>query len=176
MGFSFVLWVKEGDRVNDRFPNNMTIDAVFDKYCDTVYRLAFARMKNRYDAEDVLQTVFLKLLKTDTVFSEEEHLKAWLLKVTVNSSKNLLTSAWMRLTDSMRDDITVDMPENMEVYPAVMALPAKYRTVIHLFYYEGYSCCEIAALTNTSEATVKTRLARARQRLSIALKGEVFDV
>lgn len=171
-----MLWVKEGESVSDRFPNDMTIDTVFGKYCDTVYRLAFARTKNRFDAEDVLQTVFLKLLKTDTVFSEEEHLKAWLLKVTVNSSKNLLTSAWMRLTDAMRDDVTAEMPENMEVYPAVMALPVKYRTVIHLFYYEGYSCREIATLLNTNEATVKTRLARARQRLAVTLKGEDFDV
>ena len=171
-----MLWVKEGENMCDKFPNNMTIEAVFDRYCDTVYRLAFARTKNRFDAEDVLQTVFMKLLKTEKVFSEEEHLKAWLLKVTVNSSKNLLTSAWMRLTEGMKDDITAEIPEYTEVYPAVAALPSKYRTVIHLFYYEGYSVNEIAGILDVKEATVKTRLARAREKLKVKLEGVELDV
>ncbi len=162
--------------MDGRFPNNLTIDLVFDKYCDTVYRLAFARTKNRFDAEDILQTVFLKLMKTDTCFENEEHLKAWLLKVSINSSKNLLTSAWMRLTEGIKDDYSVDVPENTEVYSLVLGLESKYRTVIHLFYYEGYSLKEIAQILNCNESTVKTRLSRARSKLQSKLKGEDFGV
>lgn len=168
--------MKEGGNMCDKFPENMTIDTVFDKYCDTVYRLAFARTKNRFDAEDVLQTVFLKLLKTDKTFGDEEHLKAWLLKVTVNSSKNLLTSAWMRLTEGIRDDVTAEIPENTEVYHSVATLPVKYRTVIHLYYYEGYSVNEIADILGIKEATVKTHLSRAREKLKVKLKGVELDV
>ena len=171
-----MLLVKEGGNMCEKLPNNMTIDAVFDKYCDTVYRLAFARTKNRFDAEDVLQTVFLKLIKTDTAFTDEEHLKAWLLKVTVNNSKNLLNSAWVRLTTGMRDDITISLVATTEVYSVVAGLPIKYRTVIHLHYYEGYSCVEIAEILGTKEATVKTRLFRAREKLQTQLKGVGFDV
>lgn len=171
-----MLLVKEGENMCEKFPGDMTIDAVFDKYCDTVYRLAFARTKNRFDAEDVLQTVFLKLLKTDTDFVDEEHLKAWLLKVAVNSSKNLLTSAWVRLTEGMRDDLATDLVATTEVYSIVMELPQKYRTVIHLHYYEGYSCLEIAEILGTKEATVKTRLSRAREKLKTQMKGVEFDV
>lgn len=154
----------------------LTTEAVFDRYCDTVYRLAYARTGNRFDAEDILQTVFLKLCKGDTVFSDEEHIKAWLLRVTVNTSKNLLTSAWMRLTDGLHENISAPVHEVSEVYIEVLRLPVKYRTVIHLHYFEGYSCAQIAKITSTNEATVKTRLKRARQRLEQALKGENFDV
>lgn len=156
----------------ERFPDGMTIETVFDTFCDTVYRLAYARTGNRFDAEDILQTVFLKLMKTDKAFSDKVHLKAWLLKVTVNSSKNLLTAAFMRLTDPLHEGISAPEHEVSEVYNQVMKLPLKYRTVIHLHYFEGYSCAQIADLEGTKEATVKTRLSRGRKRLEEALKGE----
>ncbi len=154
----------------------MDIESVFDKYYTTVYRLAFARTQNKYDAEDILQTVFLRLCKCDTVFSDDEHIKAWLIKVTVNTSKNLLSSAFHRLTQPMPDQILVEDNPSFEVYDAVRALPQKYRTVVHLFYYEGYTCAEIARILGTKEATVKTRLKRSRERLCTLLKGENFDV
>ncbi len=154
----------------------MSIDEVFERYHTAVYRLAFARTKNRFDAEDVLQTVFLKLMKTDTCFTEPEHIKAWLIKVAVNTSKNLLTSAWNRLTEGIKDDYAMDEHKTFEVYNEVLRLPEKYRTVVHLYYYEGYSCAEIAAILETNDSTVKTRLKRARERLETALKGEDFGV
>lgn len=170
---NFLSVVKEGEVMQNKFPDGMTVDMVFDKYCDTVYRLAYARVGNKFDAEDILQTVFLKLCKENRAFDDCEHLKAWLLRVTINSSKNLLKSGWMRLTDSLNDSITAPKHEVSEVYIEVSKLPIKYRTVIHLHYFEGYSCAEIAEITSTTEATVKTRLKRARERLGKTLKGEI---
>lgn len=158
------------------FPNGMSLEEVFDKYCNTVYRLAYARVGNKYDAEDILQTVFLKLCKADVEFAEEEHIKAWLLKVTVNSSKNLLTSGFFRFTEPLHDGITAPEHEVSEVYLQVAKLPLKYRTAVHLHYYEGYSVKEIAEITGTNEATVKTRLKRARARLAEVLKGDEIYV
>lgn len=162
--------------MREKILDNMNIDEVFDKYSTTVYRLAFARVGNRFDAEDILQTVFVKLCGVEIRFADEEHLKAWLLKVTVNTSKNLLTSAWKRLTEGLNDNIAVPEHEVGEIYTEVLKLPVKYRTVIHLHYFEGYSCAQIAEITFSNEATVKTRLKRARERLAQKLKGEIFDV
>ena len=162
--------------MNERNLCGMTVEAVFDKYCNTVYRLAFSRTQNKYDAEDILQTVFLRLCKCDTVFSDEEHIKAWLIKVTVNTSKNLLSSAFRRLTQPISEQTISGEDFSFEVYDAVCTLPQKYRTVVHLYYYEGYTCAEIARILGTKEATVKTRLKRSRERLSTLLKGENFDV
>lgn len=159
-----------------KLPDGLTVDSIFDKYCNTVYRLAFARTKNTYDADDILQTVFVKLCGTDTQFRDEEHIKAWLIRVTVNTSKNLMTSAWMRLTDGMDDNLSTEMKEKSEVYYAVMKLPTKYRTVVHLHYYEGYTAAQIARLLSSKEATVKTQLRRAREKLEKELKGEIFGV
>ncbi len=154
----------------------LTVDEIFEKYSDTVYRLAYARTKNRFDAEDVLQNVFLKLMKVDVDFGSPEHLKAWLIRVTVNTSTNLLVSAWMRLTEGLKEDMASNENEKFEVYSEVLKLPVKYRTVIHLFYYEGYSCAQIAIILEINESTVKTRLKRARERLKVILKGEDFGV
>lgn len=162
--------------MQNKFPGGMSVEDVFDKYCGTVYRLAYARVGNKFDAEDILQTVFLKLCGEKTAFADSEHIKAWLLKVTINSSKNLLMSGWMRFTEALNESIAAPVHEVSEVYNETLKLPVKYRTVIHLHYYEGYSCKEIADITSTNEATVKTRLKRAKERLSVALKGESFDV
>lgn len=162
--------------MQQKFPEGMAIDTVFDKYSNTVYRLAYARVGNRYDAEDILQTVFLKLCKANISFGDEEHLKAWLLRVTVNNSNNLLKSAYWCLTDALDSNITAPTHEVSEVYTAVAKLPLKYRTVVHLHYYEGYSCAEIADIVGSNESTIKTRLKRARERLHIALKGEEIYV
>lgn len=162
--------------MQQKFPEGMTIETVFDRFSNTVYRLAYARVGNRYDAEDILQAVFLKLCRANVSFSDEDHIKAWLLRVTVNSSNNLLKSAWMRLTDALDSNVVAPVHEVSEVYSEVAKLPLKYRTVIHLHYFEGYSCAEIAKIMCTNEATVKTRLKRAREKLHNVLKGEKINV
>ena len=151
--------------------------AVLSRYADMVYRLAFARTKSRYDADDILQEVFLRYIRSAPDFQEEEHCRAWLIRTTVNCSKTLLMSAWFRKTVPLDDTLVAEMRETGEVYDAVLRLPKAYRTVVHLYYYEGYSVAEIGGLLGCQEATVKTRLHRARNLLRDTLKGEaIIDV
>lgn len=153
-----------------------SIEKTLEKYANMVYRIAFSRTKNKYDADDILQEVFMKYIKYNLDYTSEEHKKAWLIKTTINTSKTLLTSAWFRKTTSMPDHLYTTMEEKSEVYYAVLKLPAKYRTVIHLFYYEGLSIAEIGSLLETKETTIKSQLHRARKQLQGILKGEGFDV
>lgn len=151
-------------------------DALFEAYADTVYRLAFLRTKSAADADDVLQEVFLRALRAKPNWNDREHQKAWFLKVTVNCSKSLLTSAWRRHTVPEDETLLAEMQTTTEVYPYVLALPVKYRTVVHLYYYEGYKVAEIAKMLGASENAVKSRLFRARDMLREQLKGEFQDV
>ena len=151
-------------------------DALFAAYADMVYRLAFLRTKSGADADDVTQEVFLRCLRNKPVWNDREHQKAWFLTVTINCTKNLLTSAWRRHTAAEVDGVLHMMERDIDVYGAVLALPEKYRTVIHLFYYEGYRVEEIAKLMNTGANTVKSHLFRARGMLREQLKGEYSDV
>ncbi len=153
-----------------------SVDGILDRYATMVYRLAFARTKSHYDADDVLQEVFLRYIRSAPLFVEEEHRKAWLIRTTINCSKTMLTSAWMRKVVPLEDTLVTQMKEHSEVYYAVLALPQKYRTVIHLFYYEDYSVAEIAQLLDCREATVKSQLFRARNMLRNQLKGDNYDV
>lgn len=151
-------------------------EQVLEQYADMVYRLAIIHMKNKADAEDVFQEVFLRLVKNADKISSEEHLKAWLIKVTVNCCKKQFDSAWNRHRVSLEYDVeeSYEMEEKDEsVTAAVQKLPENYRTVIHLFYYEEYSVKEISTILEQSETAVKTRLSRARDMLRNYLKGEV---
>ena len=154
----------------------LSAEEVFERYGDMVYRLAFVRTKNRCDADDILQDVFLRYLRSAPVFRDEEHRKAWLIRTTINRTKSLLGSAWFRRTAPLADDLKTEMEEKSEVYDAVLALPVKYRTVIHLFYYEDYSVAEVAAALSEKETTVRSQLHRARNLLREELKGDYEDV
>ena len=149
-------------------------DLLFQTYADMVYRLAFLRLKSSADAEDILQEVFVRCLNNRTSFRDAEHQKAWLIRVTINCTKTLTTSAWRRHTVPERDNVLTEMEDHTDVYAAVLALPRDYRTAIHLYYYEGYSTPEIAALLNCSQSTIRNRLMRARNLLKTMLGGE-FD-
>ena len=155
---------------------NFCAEWVLEEYADMVYRLAIIHMKNKTDAEDVFQEVFLRFVKNSDKISTEEHLKAWLIKVTVNCCKKQFDSAWNRHRASLEYDMedSYEMEEKDEsVIEAVRKLPENYRTVIHLFYYEEYSVKEISTILGQSETAVKTRLSRARDMLRNHLKGEV---
>jgi len=159
-------------------PVNNDLDALFQTYGDMVYRLALVRTRSAADAEDVVQEVFLRCLRSNPSFQNAEHQKAWLIKVTVNCSKSLLGSAFRRHAvpeDAMGELVSEDEVPDSTVYDAVMKLPEKYRTAIHLYYYCGFSVNEISKIEGIKIATVKTHLSRARAILKDKLK-EDFDV
>lgn len=156
-------------------PRGELVDKVLEMYSNMVYRLAFSRTKNTFDAEDIMQDVFIKYMKANIDFDNENHRKAWLLKVTINSSKSLLSSAWFRRTTSLEDNIFADnIEESSEVYKFVLKLPKKYRTVVHLFYYEDMATADIGKLLSLKESTVRSQIHRARGLLRENLKGVEF--
>jgi RNA polymerase sigma-70 factor (ECF subfamily) len=159
---------------------DISAEELISKYSDMVYRVAFSRTQNDYDAQDITQDVFMKYLKyvrAGNVFREEEHRKAWLLKVAVNTGNTFVKTAWFRHRADLAEiaDMSQDMEEKSDVYDAVMALPEKYRMVIHLFYYEELSIKEIGSVLRLSETAVKSRLHRARELLKEKLKGAEYE-
>lgn len=147
-----------------------TYDEIADKYIDTIYRLALSRTKSHSYAEDITQDVFVKLMSANKKFDSEEHLKAWLLRVTINLTKDLFASSWYKKNSELDEDVSYTPEEKSDLYYAVMELPQKYRTVIHLHYYEGYSVDEIAGIINATSGTVKSQLHRARQMIKDLLE------
>ncbi len=151
-------------------------DCLARRYIDTVFRVALNYLRSPSDADDVTQNVFMKLLRQTKDFESEEHVKAWLIRVTINECKNLTRAKWWRQEsyDDRAGEMTFDSPARSELYYAVMDLPKKYRLPIYLHYYEGYSTQEIAALLHTSKNTVCTQLRRGRELLKVTLT-EVED-
>ena len=148
---------------------------IIEKYGDLVYRIAFNQTKRKEEADDVFQEVFLRLMKNLHKLQDEQHIKAWLIRTTINCSKDTFLNAFRKHTTELVDVPYMD-EKNSEVYYAVLELPVKYRRVIHLFYYEGYSLHEIADILKMNENTVKTQLSRAREILKKKLEGEMNDV
>lgn len=148
----------------------------FDKYGNMILRLAFSYMKNLQDAEDAVQEVFLKLVQNDKGFENEAHEKAWFVRVTINICKNKLKIFWNRNTCSINDIAELSSSDsynsNNTVLNAVLDLPVRQRTIIHLYYYEGYKTAEIAKLMGKRESSVRSELSRARQKLKIILKED----
>ena len=160
------------------------------KYSDMLYRLALAKTGNPHDAQDIMQEVFLKLVTSGKTFNDEEHRKAWLIRVTVNAGKNLVRSGsrqkevsgfvaseWAEAYGNSGNagkgsDNLNALETRLVVYPAVMSLDEKYRVIIHLFYYEDMQITEICKVTGLGANTVKSRLHRARNILKEKL-GEV---
>lgn len=148
-------------------------EEAFKKYSDTVYRLAFVRTKSRNDSDDILQEVFLRYIKVWEKMESEEHVKAMLIRITVNCSNSLKSSAWFKKTAALDEQLPdVSRISDTNVLEEVLKLPLKYRTVIHLHYYCGYSVNEIARIEKLNPSTVKTHLSRARNLLKNTLSAE----
>lgn len=149
---------------------NAEIEQVVEKYASTLLRVAFSQMQNRADAEDMVQDAFLKYVEKSPEFTSSEHEKAWLIRVTVNLCRNRLATAWFRKSAPLSEDLPALDPEETGLLDAISALPAKYRIVIHLYYYEGYSISEISELLGRKLPTVSSQLSRARKLLASSLK------
>ena len=149
-----------------------------DRYADLVRRVCMIHLRNHADTEDIFQTVFLKYVTGTTEFESEEHEKAWFIRVTINACKDLLRSFFRSRTVSL-DDL-LEQPDQVpedhrEVLEAVLALPDKYRDVVYLHYYEGYTAPEIGTILHKNPNTVYTLLTRARDELRKMLGGEDFE-
>ncbi len=144
------------------------------EYKDTVFRVAFSYTKNVSDAEDISQEVFLKLYTAKNIPENPERLKAWLIRVTINKSKDLLKSNWFSKRSDETDiaqQFTVNQSQS-EILETVLSLPDKYKIIIHLYYYEGYSINEISEITGVKISTIQSRLQRGRKMLEKKLKEE----
>ena len=157
---------------------NREFELLARRYMDMVFRLAFSYMKSASDADDVTQNVLLRLLRNIKPFENEEHARFWLVRVTVNECKRALRSPWRRAGDieEYANELHFETPEHSELFYAVMELPEKYRTAIYLYYYEDHSTDEIARLTGTPAATVRTRLRRGRELLRAGLEEAKSNV
>ena len=145
-----------------------------DRYADMVKRICFIHLKNEADTEDIFQTVFLKYAMSEVEFASREHEKAWLIRVTINACKDLLKSFFRRHTvplDAYVGELGAAQ-DHSEVLEAVLSLPEKYRRVVYLHYYEGYTAPEIAEILGIKENTVYTQLTRGRALLRDVLGGE----
>ncbi len=143
-------------------------------YSDLILRLSYTYLKSTYDAQDICQTIFLKLLQKPRRFDSEEHERAWIIRAAVNLCKDHLKSHWRQTTVNLDAAGTVPAPEagDGSLLAAVNLLPPKYRAVIYLYYYEGYEAREIADLLGEKPATISTRLNRGRHQLRTLLESE----
>lgn len=145
-----------------------------ERWLDTAYRVALNCLKSSADAEDAVQEAFLRLWRTDTAFDSEEHLRRWIIRVTVNECKRIALHPWRGRTAPLEEwtQPAFSDPGRRELWEAVAALPAKYRLPLYLYYFEGYSVGEVGELTDLKASTVQTRLSRAREKLKKFLTEE----
>jgi len=147
--------------------NDVLHDAV-TRHADMVVRIAFHHLRNQADAEDITQEVFLKLLQKPG-FHDDEHMKAWLIQVTINQCKNHRKSFWQRNTEGLTVDWQAFDTEQQSMLDELFKLPPHYRNVIYLHYYEGYTLAEIARILNRNVNTVGSWLGRAKKKLKVFL-------
>ncbi len=148
------------------------------QYGDTLFRVALNACRNAADAEDVTQTVLLKLYREKTAFESQEHVRRWLIRVAVNESRKLARSPWLKRRVPLEEyagTVEFEAPEESELFLQVMALPKKYRVPLYLYYYEDYPVKEVAALCGLKPSTVQTRLHRAREKLKQVLTQKEED-
>ena len=148
--------------------NEQEVNRAIEQYADTVRRLCMLYLKNHADTEDIFQTVFLKYVLSSVSFENEEHEKAWFIRITINACKDLLKSFFRTRTVSLDEAVErpdLILPDHREVLEAVLSLPEKYRDVVYLHYFEGYSAPQIGKILGRNVNTVYTRLARSKQML-----------
>ncbi len=148
-------------------------------YADTILRLGYTWLGDLDDAKDICQEVLLKLLTDGRTFPDGGQERAWVIRVTINQCKNWRKSAWFRrrapLEEGLHLSVELPEPEDGSLLEQVNRLPAKYRQVLYLRYYEDYEVHEIAALLGQSPALVSTHLARAKAKLRQQLGGNCYD-
>lgn len=154
------------------------VNRAIERYSDTVQRLCIVYLKNHADTEDVFQTVFFKYYLSSVVFESDEHEKAWIIRITVNACKDRLKSFFRSKTVSLDEisELTSEIPqENSDVLEAVLSLPAKYRDVVYLHYYENYTAPQISKILQKNVNTVYTLMTRSKELLREKLGGDGYE-
>lgn len=151
-------------------------EELIKKYSKTVYKIAYSITSNQSDAEDVFQNVFLSYIKKRPTFNDEHHEKAWFIRVSVNCAKNYITQAWNKYTEGLDEMIEAKEEERTDLDFALKQLSPQNRTIIYLFYYEGYKTDEIAKMLHMKSSAVRAALSRSREKLKLILEREGYDV
>lgn len=158
--------------------NEQEVNRAVEQYADMVRRLCMIHLKNYHDTEEIFQTVFLKYFLSSVVFESSEHEKAWFIRVTINSCKDLLKNFFHSRTvplDELLNRTEELTPDHSEVIEAVLSLPVKYREVVYLYYYEEYTAVEISGILGKKLNTVYTLLTRSKRLLKERLGGDEFE-
>ena len=153
----------------------LSVQKLAESCQSSLFAAAFSICQNAQDAEDVVQDTFVQYYTTKKEFEDEQHIRAWLIRVAVNKAKNVTRTFWRRNKISIEDymeTLVFETPEAENLFETVMQLPEKYRIVIHLYYYDDYTVGEIAGILKLSESNVKIRLSRGRAMLKEVLKEE----
>lgn len=161
--------------MNDLISADDFIAKAVNEYSDTIYRVALNITKNKDDAFDVCQEVFVRLIKNKHKIKNADHLKAWLIRAAVNCSKSCKTSAYVRYSvplDDIAEQGVTDKTSDTTLFESVMSLPPKYSAVIYLFYYENMKISEIAKVLDITQSAVKSRLVRGRKNLKKIIEKE----
>lgn len=154
--------------------NEQEVNRAVEQYSDTIRRLCMIYLKNYADAEDIFQTVFLKYVLNSVSFENDEHEKAWLIRVTINACKDFLKSFFRSHTVPLDEILELAAPlppDNREVLEAVLSLPRKYKEVVYLHYYEEYTAPQIGQILGKNTNTVYTLLTRSKKMLKEKLEG-----
>lgn len=158
--------------------NEQEVNRVVEQYSDMVRRLCMVHLKNHADTEDIFQTVFLKYVLSSVSFDSEEHEKAWFIRVTINACKDLLKNFFRTHTvalEEVMEQPALMPPDHREVLEAVLSLPAKYKEVVYLYYYEDYTVPEISGILGKNVNTIYTLLTRSRKMLREKLGGDGYE-
>ena len=153
----------------------LRLEDVSIRYGKMLYVAALSACKNREDAEDAVQDACMQYLRLNKDFESAEHIKAWLLRVTINRAINYSRSFWRKHKEPLEDymeTLQFDSGEDQQLIETLMELPDKYRITLHLFYYDDYSIKEIADILKISESAVKSRLVRGRSLMKQKLQEE----
>lgn len=153
-------------------------EEVMERYSDMIYRIAYANVRVKEDAQDVFQEVWCRYYQKNKIFESEEHRRNWLINVTLKCCKKIYSSVRYKRT-VLTDDMSLlreKLPErDFEIYDAVIRLPEKYRVPVYLYYYEDFSVNEISEITKINASTVRSQMKRGREKLKEILKGDEFS-
>lgn len=152
------------------------IDKLIEEYSNMILQIAYQNLFNKSDAEDITQEVFIKLINNIDKLKDNEHIKAWLIRVTINLCKDYNKSFWNRNTTAIDEELKYFDEEKQEVFKELSKLNPDYRNIIYLYYYQGYKIAEISEILSMNQNTVSSYLTRARKELKIILEdgGEIY--